>query len=140
MNFTEMDYNALAEKIIQVCTEVHNELGPGLLKSEYEDYTIDALKRYGILVNNKVKIPVTFQGKKLGNEFVIDLLVEDKIILELKAVEVLLPIHEAQLVTNMKLADKKLGLLINFNVPLLNQGIKRMINGNLSSLKLEKTL
>ena len=140
MNFTEMDYNALAEKIIQACTEVHNELGPGLLQSVYENYTIDTLKRYGLIVNNQVKIPVTFQGKKLGKEFIIDLLVEDTIILELKTVDALLPIHEAQLETNLKLADKRLGLLINFNVPLLKQGIKRKINGNLSSAKLEKTL
>jgi len=114
--------------------EVHSELGPGLLESVYEICVIEVLERKGINVSSQVSLPVTFQGSVLDKEFIIDLLVEGKVILELKAVEVLLPIHEAQLVTYLKLADKKLGLLINFNVPLLKQGIKRKINGNLNSL------
>ncbi len=134
MSFTEKDYNLLTEKIISACIEVHSELGPGLLESVYEICVIDVLERIGINVESQVLLPVTFQGSVLNKEFIIDLLIEDKVILELKAVEVLLPIHEAQLVTYLKLADKKLGLLINFNVPLLKQGIKRKINGNLNSL------
>lgn len=133
MSFTEADYNALTEKIIQSCIEVHNELGPGLLESVYEICATEVLRKNGLRVESQVKLPVTFKGKKLDKEFIIDLLVEDRIVLELKSVEVLLPIHEAQLVTYLKLADKKLGLLINFNVPLLKQGIKRRINGNLNS-------
>jgi GxxExxY protein len=134
MSFTEQDYNNLTEKIISSCIEVHSELGPGLLESVYEVCVIDVLERKGINVESQVSLPVTFQGSVLGKEFIIDLLVEDKVILELKAVEALLPIHEAQLVTYLKLANKKLGLLINFNVPLLKQGIKRKINGNINSL------
>lgn len=134
MSFTEKDYNNLTEKIISSCIEVHSELGPGLLESVYEVCVIDVLERKGINVESQVSLPVTFQGSVLEKEFIIDLLVEDKVILELKAVEAILPIHEAQLVTYLKLANKKLGLLINFNVPLLKQGIKRKINGNINSL------
>jgi len=102
MSFTENDYNALSEKIIYACIEVHNELGLGLLESVYEVCTFEVLKRNGIRVNSQVRLPVTFKGNKLDKEFIIDLLVEDKIILELKAVEIILPIHEAQLVTYLK--------------------------------------
>jgi GxxExxY protein len=133
MRFTEKEYNLLTEKIIASCIEVHNELGPGLLESVYEVCTIAVLKEWGIKVERQVKLPITFKGSKLDKEFIIDLLVENEIILELKSVETLLAIHEAQLVTYLKLADKKLGLLINFNVPLLKQGIRRKINGNLNS-------
>lgn len=132
MEFTEKDYNLLTEKIIEACIEVHKELGPGLLESVYEVCTIAVLKRKGLLVESQVKLPVFFKGEQLEKDFIIDLLVEDRILLELKAVETLLPIHEAQLVTYLKLSDKRLGLLINFNVPLLVQGIRRKINGKLS--------
>ena len=76
-----------------------------------------------------MKLPVVYKGKMLNKEFVIDLLVENEIIIELKAVEIVLPVHEVQLLTYMKLADKKLGYLINFNVPIIKEGIKRKING-----------
>lgn len=132
MEFTEKDYNLLTEKIIEACIEVHKELGPGLLESVYEVCTIAVLKRKGLLVESQVKLPVFFKGEKLEKDFIIDILVENRIILELKAVEGILPIHEAQLVTYLKLSDKRLGLLINFNVPLLVQGIRRKINGKLS--------
>jgi GxxExxY protein len=134
MSFTEKEYNLLTEKIIACCIEVHNELGPGLLESVYEICTIEALTEMGIKVDSQVKVPVVFKGSVLEKEFILDLLIDDKIVRELKAVEVILPIHEAQLVTYLKLSNKKLGLLINFNVPLLKQGIKRRINGNLNSL------
>jgi GxxExxY protein len=134
LSFTEKEYNLLTEKIIACCIEVHNELGPGLLESVYEVCTIEALTEMGIKLECQVKVPVVFKGSVLEKEFILDLLIEDKIVLELKAVEVILPIHEAQLVTYLKLSNKKLGLLINFNVPLLKQGIRRRINGNLNSL------
>ena len=89
---------------------------------------------YGLVVRNQVILPVVFKGVQLDKDFVIDLLVEDEIILELKSVEIILPVHEAQLVTYLKLADKKLGLLINFNVALLKDGIRRRINGNLNTV------
>lgn len=129
MEFTERDYNLLTEKIIEACIDVHKELGPGLLESVYEVCTIAVLKKKGLQVESQVKLPVFFKGEQLEKDFIIDILVENRIILELKAVEGILPIHEAQLVTYLKLSDKKLGLLINYNVPLLVQGIRRKING-----------
>lgn len=80
-------------------------------------------------VASQTKLPVVYKGKQLNKEFIIDILVENEIVIELKAVEILLPVHEVQLLTYMKLADKKLGYLINFNVPVIKEGIKRKING-----------
>lgn len=134
MSFTEKDYNELSGEIIEACIEVHKELGPGLMESVYEICLISVLKRKKLNPKQQVSLPVVFKGEKLNKEFVIDILVDDKIILELKSVEAILPVHEAQLVTYLKLADKKLGLLVNFNVPLLTQGIRRKINGNLNSV------
>lgn len=132
MSFTE-NYKALSGKIIECCIEVHKELGPGLMESVYEICLISVLKKKNLKVESQVALPVIFKGEKLAKQFIIDLLVEDKIILELKSIEIILPVHEAQLVTYLKLSDKKLGLLINFNVPLLTMGIKRKINGDLNS-------
>ena len=89
---------------------------------------------YRLVVRKQVILPVVFKGVQLDKDFVIDLLVEDEIIFELKSVEIILPVHEAQLVTYLKLSDKKLGLLINFNVALLKDGIRRRINGNLNAV------
>ena len=128
----EKDYNLLTNRIIKLAIEVHKELGPGLLESVYEACMKRLLIRNGLKVKSQVLIPVCFQGEMLDKSFVIDLLVEDAIVVELKSIEQLLPIHEAQLVTYLKLADKKLGLLINFNVVLLKNGIRRRINGKLN--------
>lgn len=125
------NYNRITEAIIGCAIEVHKELGPGLMESVYEVCLIKMLKSEGLLVKRRVVLPVHFKGEKLDKEFIIDLLVEEEIVVELKSVEVLLPVHEAQLVTYLKLSNKKLGLLINFNVVLLKEGIKRRINGNL---------
>jgi GxxExxY protein len=127
----EKTYNELTGQIINVCIEVHRELGPGLLESVYEVCLMDELHRRGLRAEAQVKLPVTYKGKQLNKEFVIDILVEDLILLELKAIETLLPIHEVQLVTYLKLSGKKLGLLINFHVELLKNGVRRKINGNL---------
>jgi GxxExxY protein len=132
MAFNENVYNALTEKIIKCCIDVHKELGPGLMESIYEVCLIEELKENGFKVQNQVELPVYFKGKKLNKNFIVDLIVEDEIIVELKSIEIILPVHEAQLVSYLKLSNKKLGLLINFNVPLLTQGIKRKINGNLN--------
>lgn len=130
MDILQRDYyNALSNEIIGAAIEVHRELGPGLLESVYEACLTAELQDRGLHVENQILLPVYYKGHKLDKEFRIDLLVEDKIIVELKAVEELKDIHEVQLVTYLKLAEKKLGLLINFNVPLLVQGIKRKING-----------
>ncbi len=133
MTFNENVYNALTEKIIKCCIDVHKELGPGLMESIYEICLIEELKDNGFNVQNQVELPVYFKGKKLNKNFIVDLIIEDEIIIELKSIEIILPVHEAQLVSYLKLSNKKLGLLINFNVPLLTQGIKRKINGNLNS-------
>lgn len=134
MCFTEKDYNNLTESIISCGIDVHKELGPGLMESVYEVCLMSVFKKHNIHAKSQVLLPVIFRGEKLDKEFVIDILVEDKIILELKSVETILPVHEAQLVTYLKLAEKKLGLLINFNVALLKEGIRRKINGNLNSV------
>jgi GxxExxY protein len=134
MSFAEKEYNELSGKIIDACIEVHKELGPGLMESVYEVCLLSVLKKKNLDAKQQVFLPVVFKGEKLNKEFVIDILVEDKIILELKSVEIILPVHEAQLVTYLKLADKKLGLLVNFNVTLLKQGIKRKINGDLNTV------
>ncbi|MBX2892763.1 MAG: GxxExxY protein [Saprospiraceae bacterium] len=128
----EKTYNELTSQIINACIEVHRELGPGLLESVYEVCLLDELYRRGLRAEAQVKLPVSYKGKLLNKEFVIDILVEDLILLELKAIEVLLPIHEVQLVTYLKLSGKKLGLLINFHVELLKNGVRRKINGNLN--------
>ncbi len=128
----EKTYNELTSQIISACIEVHRELGPGLLESVYEVCLLDELRRRGLKAESQVKLPVSYKGKQLNKEFVIDILVEDLVLLELKAIEILLPIHEVQLVTYLKLSGKKLGLLINFHVELLKNGVRRRINGNLN--------
>jgi len=127
MNKAELDN--IGTKIVDAAYSVHKELGPGLLESVYEFCLIEELKSRNLTVNSQMKLPVVYKGKMLNKEFVIDLLVENEIIIELKAVEIVLPVHEVQLLTYMKLADKKLGYLINFNVPIIKEGIKRKING-----------
>ncbi|BAX79799.1 GxxExxY protein [Labilibaculum antarcticum] len=125
---SKIRYEEIGQIIVQASYEVHKELGPGLLESVYEVCLEEEIKRLKLRVERQVRIPVVFKGKTLGKDFIIDLLVEDEVIIELKALEILLPVHEVQLVTYLKLADKKLGFLINFNVPLIKQGIKRKVN------------
>ena len=127
MNKAELDN--IGTKIVDAAYSVHKELGPGLLESVYGFCLIEELKSRNLTVNSQMKLPVVYKGKMLNKEFIIDLLVENEIIIELKAVEIVLPVHEVQLITYMKLADKKLGYLINFNVPIIKEGIKRKING-----------
>lgn len=130
-SYTEEDYNKITSQIIESAIEVHKELGPGLLESVYEVCLVSAMRERELFVQRQVILPVHYKGTELDKEFIIDILVNDLIVLELKSVEIILPIHEAQLVTYLKLSNKKLGLLINFNVPLLKEGLRRKINGNL---------
>jgi GxxExxY protein len=134
INKNEIWYNSITARIIKCAIEVHKELGPGLIESVYEVCLKKVIADDGLNVKSQVIVPVHFRGEILDKEFVIDLLVEDEIVLELKSVEVILPVREAQLVTYLKLSGKKLGLLINFNVALLKEGIRRRINGNLNSV------
>ncbi len=122
------DYDQLTNEIISAAIEVHRELGPGLLESVYEVCLVEELRKKNLLVEQQVKLAIVYKGKSLNKEFIIDLLVQDEVIVELKAIELILPVHEVQLVTYLKLADKRLGLLINFNVPLLKDGIRRRVN------------
>ena len=125
---SKIEYEQIGQKIVNASFEVHRELGPGLLESVYEICLFEELRNLNLFVERQVKLPVTFKGKILEKEFFIDLLVERSVAIELKSVEVLLPVHEVQLVTYLKLANIKLGYLINFNVPLIKEGIKRKVN------------
>ncbi len=125
----KLELEGVGSKIVDAAYHVHKELGPGLLESVYEYCLIEELKSRNLTVASQTKLPVVYKGNQLNKEFIIDVLVENEIVIELKAVEILLPVHEVQLLTYMKLADKKLGYLINFNVPVIKEGIKRKING-----------
>jgi GxxExxY protein len=127
MNLTSEDLNKISAAIVHCALTVHKELGPGLLESVYEACLIKELTDNGWIVRRQVPLPIYYKGEKLNVDFRIDLLVEEKVIVELKAVEIMLPVFNAQLLTYLKLSEKKLGLLINFNVALLKEGIKRII-------------
>ncbi len=124
-----MELNYITSKIIKAAIRVHNELGPGLLESVYRDCMEIELKWLGLMVLCEVPLPVIYRSKKItDNGFRLDLLVEDSIIVELKSVEKVKPVHKKQLLTYLRLANKPLGLLINFNETLLKEGITRIIN------------
>ncbi len=118
----------LNKKVIGAAIDVHRELGPGLLESVYEDCFKYELEKQDISFKSQVEVPLIYKGMEIGKTFRLDLLVEDTLIVELKAVEELKQVHEVQLLTYLRLTDKPLGLLINFNVPVLKDGIKRKIN------------
>jgi len=120
-----MDINQITQKIIGSAIEVHKELGPGLLESAYEECLFYELKHAGLNVERQLPVPVIYKEIKLECGYRIDILVERKVIIELKAVDAIIPVHEAQILTYMKFAKKEIGLLINFNVTLLKHGIKR---------------
>jgi GxxExxY protein len=117
----------LTEEVIGAAIEVHRVLGPGLLESVYQRCLCHELKIRGIEHQPQVKLPILYKGATLDSEFFMDIVIPDRLVIELKAVEKLLPIHEAQLLTYLKLSRIRLGLLINFNVILLKDGIKRRI-------------
>lgn len=113
--------------VIDAALAVHKSLGPGLLESVYEACLIHELAQRQIVVQSQLALPVIYRDIRLEAGLRLDLLVENCVIVELKSIEALLPIHEAQLITYLKLTNHRLGLLINFNVPLLNNGIKRLV-------------
>ena len=119
----------LSYKIIGCAMEVYNTLGPGLLEAAYEKALIHELELNGLSVASQVSVEMNYKGVNLGEGLRLDLLVEDSIIIELKSVEELKPVHYKQLLTYLKLMDKRIGLLINFNVYDFREGIKRVING-----------
>lgn len=128
-----MTENEIAKQIIGCAIEVHKTLGPGLLESAYQECLYYKLQKEGLYVQKEKPMPLVFEEVKLECGYRIDLLVEGKVVIELKSVERLTDVHLAQTLTYMKLGNYKLGLLINFNVTLLKQGLKRVINGNLSA-------
>ena len=120
--------NHFTSVILDSAIRVHKEMGPGLLESVYHHCLLTELNTRGVNVQPMVIVPLHYRGRSLNKDYVIDVLVEGEIIVELKSVEGLLPIHDAQIISYLKLANKRLGLLINFNVPILKQGFKRFIN------------
>jgi len=125
---TKDEYERIGKIILDCAFEVHKELGPGLLESIYEECLCEEIRNKGLKVENQVYLPLVYKGKKLNKNFRIDVLVEDVIIIEIKSAIDLYAVDEAQLVSYMKLADKRLGYLLNFNVALLKDGIKRKVN------------
>jgi GxxExxY protein len=124
-----LEFNQLSSKIIQAAIAVHKELGPGLLESVYQSCILIELEKLGIEAQSQVALPIIYRGQKLnGQGFRMDLLVEDTVVVELKSVKKVEAVHKKQLLTYLRLADKPLGLLINFNEPLLKDGITRIIN------------
>jgi GxxExxY protein len=123
------ELNKLTEGIIGAAIAVHRELGPGLLESAYESCLEFELIDRGYRVERQKELPVVYRSIKIDCGYRIDLLVEDMVVIELKAVDALAPIHDAQLISYLKLSGKKVGLLINFNVTQLTKGIRRKVNG-----------
>lgn len=132
MNFVTrneiLDVNKTTESIIGAAIEVHRHLGPGLLESAYEECLSEELSLRNIPFKRQVILPVTYKGKKLDIGYRIDLLVNNEVVVELKTVETILPIHEAQTLTYMRLGGWQVGLILNFNVTILKNGIKRLVH------------
>ena len=118
----------ISNRILCAAIEVHRVLGPGLLESAYEECLCRELQLQNLAFDRQVELPVEYKGSRVECGYRMDLLVEKVVVLELKSVAKLDPIHQAQMMTYLKLSDKKLGLLLNFNVPLMKDGIKRVVN------------
>ncbi len=121
--------NGLAKKIVDSAFKIHQSLGPGLLESVYLAVLIYELNLRGLRTVTQQNIPAIYDNIQIDVAFKADLIVEDKVIVEIKSVEVIAPVHKKQLLTYLRLADKRLGLLINFNVALIRDGITRIVNG-----------
>ncbi len=123
-----MELNQISGKIIECSIKVHRALGPGMLESAYEACLLYELHKAGFKAEKQVTLPIIYDGVKIDAGYRIDLMVENEVIVELKAVDKLHPVHKAQLLSYLKLSDKRLGLLINFNVKLLMDGVQRVVN------------
>ena len=124
-----MTENAIATEIVDAVYRIHTTLGPGLLESVYQTVLAYELGRRGLHTVSQQPIPVVYENVRIDIGFKADLVVEDKVIVEIKSVELLAPVHKKQLLTYLRLADKRLGLLINFQVALIKDGIHRVVNG-----------
>lgn len=123
-----MELDQISGEIVDSAMKVHTALGPGMLESTYEVCLVHELKKRGLIVQTQLSLPVIYDGIKLDAGYRIDLLVENAVVVELKAVEKLLPIHEAQILSYLKLSGRTVGLLLNFNVVHFKNGIKRIVN------------
>ena len=124
-----MTENEVATQIVDAAYRMHTSLGPGLLESVYEVVLASELENRGLRVVRQQAVPIVYEGTRIEVGFRADLIVEDKVIVEIKSVETVAPVHKKQLLTHLRLADKRLGLLINFNVVLIKDGIQRIANG-----------
>ncbi len=122
------DRDELTREIIGAAIDVHRLLGPGLLESTYEECLAFELQDRGMKFQRQLEIPIRYKGRQLKIGYRIDLLIDRQIIVELKSVQSIEPIHEAQLLTYLKLSNKRCGLLLNFNVPMMKQGVRRLLN------------
>ena len=120
--------NKIAKLVVDAAYHVHTKLGPGLLESVYEVVLAHEIEKRGLAVERQVSIPIQYDGLVFDEGFRSDIVVEDSVILELKSIESVAPVHKKQLLTYLRLADKKLGLLLNFGAPLIKKGIFRIVN------------
>ena len=121
--------NKITGAVISAAMKVHSHLGPGLLESAYEACLAHELRKQGMRVSQQVGLPVVYDGERIDLGYRIDLIVEDLVIVEIKCVEAVNPVHQAQLLSYIRLSDRNVGLLINFHVAHLRDGIKRMVDG-----------
>ncbi|NVM23003.1 MAG: GxxExxY protein [Desulfobacterales bacterium] len=124
-----MTENEIAKIIVDAAFHMHKKVGPGLLESVYEVVLAHELKRRGLKVERQAPVAIVFDGIKFDEGFMADIIVEDKVIVELKSIEKVVPVQKKQLLTYLRLADKRLGLLINFGSELIRDGISRVVNG-----------
>ncbi len=122
-------FQELTSKIIAAAIEVHKHLGPGLLEIAYQTCLAAELEDLKLQYQREVAVPLTYKGRKLDCGFRVDFLIESAVILELKSVETLLPVHESQILSYLRFMDKRVGLLLNFNEPILKKGIRRFVMG-----------
>lgn len=118
----------IATQIVNAAYKVHKELGPGLLEKVYEACMAYELRKFGYEVKRQVYLPIRYDGIEFDEGLRLDIMVNDKVVIEVKAIETVNPVWEAQIISHLKLTDSRLGFLINFNVPLIKQGIRRFIN------------
>ncbi|MBC8427186.1 MAG: GxxExxY protein [Deltaproteobacteria bacterium] len=124
-----MTENEIAKEIVDAAYHIHKRLGPGLLESVYETVMVYELKKRGLKIDRQIAVAMVYDNIRFDEGFRADLIVEDKVIVELKSVENVVPVHKKQLLTYLRLADKRLGLLINFGSELIRDGISRVVNG-----------
>ena len=124
---TELE-ERIGRDLVHCCFKIHKALGPGLLEKVYEVCLEYELQRLGYNVKRQVHIPITYEGMVFDEGLRLDLLIEDRVIVELKAVELVNPVWEAQIISHLKLLNKNPGFLVNFNVPLIKQGVRRYVN------------